>query len=571
VRRPSRSELRGTTVRWLLTVESMGRTWRWSSSPTTITNAATGATYLYDGGLPRVEVLIDADPSKPIAEAQTLTVEVPWRHAAALIEQGHAIRGTAELAWVPEGIDWRDRYVVLVGDLTASAYEESTDPVSVTITPASIEERNEWPPPAYTVNQQSWPATALLGGPVPDDIGRVYPVVFGAPGKFGVTDTASAIYGGLIQFPGSPALRVQSTLTLSAGSDRIFNATDVCIALGRVAAASVDIVYPSGSADGWASETFTVDQTTDSLGRVVSTCDVSGATAGTDITQADVLYVAWSIDYTTPRQSTYGDDGQPITGAGGVVDYLMRRSSVPYDSAAWLGVRSYLDAWSVDTYIDESVGPWTWLADVLLPWLPLSALPGPAGVRPVIWRPDCRRDEAIDHLRAGHDCSRAGVLTVTTSGQSSIAVDYASDADSGDPRQSVALAPEADVGNAVAATAWARTARDLMGADGDETISAPWTAERGTAYAVAAWRTALAAGWLAVDYDVDQDRGTLALGDVVLITDTDVGLTARPAQVGGIIYRDDGVMTLRLVIWRNPAVSSSSVPLPDDPTEPQGN
>lgn len=568
MRRPTRTELQGVRVRWVLTVEALGRTWRWSSSPCVLTDSATGAAYPCAGGLPRLEVLVAANPGTAVADPQPLTLEVPWLDALAILARGHVVRGTAELAWWPEGVDYAARFVVLVGQVTQASYEATSDPVSITIAPDAAVETREWPPPEYVADAKSWPVDYGSTGVVPDDIGRVYPAVFGSPGQLSVRDTASALYGFLFEYPGSPALRVESALTVEYTGDRTWRAVTLLIAIGRVRATTVDIVYPGGSADAWYAETFAVNVGQDALGRVVSTCTVSSSAAGDALETADQLYVAWADGYTTPRRSTYGDDGETISGAGGVIDYLMRRSSVPYDSVAWMGVRAYLDAWSVDTYIDEPVGPWTWLADVLLPGLPVSAVPGPDGVSPVVWRPDCRRDEAVDRLRVGHDAARASEMILRSVDESTARAEFAIDADTGDPRDAVTIAPEPDVAAGVGGTAWARTARDILGADGASTTAASWTSERGTAFAVAAWRTALAAGWYEVDIDVDQDRGYLQLGDVVLITDAAIGLSARPAQVGGITYRDDGTLTLRLIVWRNPALASSSVPLSDDPDDP---
>ena len=58
MRRPTQAELRGTRVRWLLSVEAVGRVWRWSSSPCEVTDAGRSETYRFDGGLPEVEVQI---------------------------------------------------------------------------------------------------------------------------------------------------------------------------------------------------------------------------------------------------------------------------------------------------------------------------------------------------------------------------------------------------------------------------------------------------------------------------------------------------------------------------------
>jgi len=567
MRRPTRGELQGVTVRWLLTVESLGRTSRWSSSPCVVTDATAGESYPYRGGLPRIEVQVIASPGESVSEPQAINVEIPWPDVQDYLGRGLAIRGTAELAWWPAGVDWRDRHVVMIGTITVATSEAPGDPVTLTISPDAAVETREWPPPEYAVTEESWPSSSgSPGGPMPQDIGLTYPVPLGSPGQHTVTDPVSALYGSLVQYPGSPVHRVQTDLTI--GTDRVYETRTVLISIGRVKASTVEIVYPAtGSASGWYAETFTVIHTRDALGRVVSTCDVSGATAAS-IRTAEVLYASWADNFATVRQSLIGDDGSAITGAGGVIEYLMRRSSVPFSAVDWAGVRAYLDSWRVGTYIDEPTPPWTWVAEVILPGLPVSAVPGPSGVRPVLWRPTASAHRAVDHIRVGHDAARAGPLILRSVDESTARIDYAVDADTGEARQQVVVAPVAVVAESVAATVWARDARDLLASEGSTTTMSSWAGDRGTAYAIAAWRTALAAGWYELDVDVDQDRGYLQHGDEVQITDAEVGLSARPAQVAGITYRDSGILTLRLVIWRDPALSFAALPLLDSPEPP---
>ena len=243
-------------------------------------------------------------------------------------------------------------------------------------------------------------------------------------------------------------------------------------------------------------------------------------------------------------------------------------AAAPAPPAAWLGVRAYLDAWTVDLYLDEPVGPWTWIVDTLLPSLPLSVRTGPSGLTPVLWRPDARADEAIDHLRAGSNCARVTARRFEQEGEASTSALYALDADTGEGREEVSMAPEPEVDARTASTIWSREARDLAIADGVASTDVTWTAQRGTAYAVAAWRTALAAGWDEIAYDCDHDRGYLALGDVVTLTDAEIGVSGRPSQIAGITYRDAGTITLHLVVWRSPALSFTAVPLDDTPRPP---
>ena len=61
----------------------------------------------------------------------------------------------------------------------------------------------------------------------------------------------------------------------------------------------------------------------------------------------------------------------------------------------------------------------------------------------------------------------------------------------------------------------------------------------------------------------------LALGDEVAVTDSTVGLASEVGQIAGITYRDAGVLSLRIVLWRVAALSSTAIPMgpSDTPVE----
>ncbi|MGA0980520.1 MAG: hypothetical protein ACO3UX_11315, partial [Candidatus Nanopelagicales bacterium] len=524
------------------------------------------------GGLPRIEVLTVVSPGESVSIPQPITLDLTWPEVAAAVAKVTTLRGSSSLSWWVPGTDYRRRVGVGEGEVTSSAYDYASAPAKITITPSVGVETALVPDSSFAVTAEAWPINSTNpGGASVQALGLTYPIVFGSPGQVTVTESASAIFGELSGYPGSPALAVETSLTIAMSGDRIYSASTLLLCLGRVEADAVMVMYPStsGSGSGWLSERFLVQTQTDGLGRTVSVVDVLSSTAGADLEQADKLYISWCDAYATPTSAMIGDDGRPVAGAGAVIEWMLRRSSIPYDPTAWMGVRGYLDAWQVDTYIDDPVGPWTWVAEVLLPHLPVSVIPLGGALTPVIWMPDARPDQARDHLRVGHDCSRSSAVAVRSMGESTVAATLALDADSGQARATVTMQPEPDVGAAIGSSAWARAARDVTLADGSETIDVGWTARRATAAAASAWRIAQALGWREVEVDVGQERGWLAHGDVVLITDPDVGLSSTVAQVAGITYRDSGMLSLLLVVWGVGLLSSSVVPLDDTPEQTQ--
>ena len=570
--RPTRALLRTGRAIWLLEIDALGRTWRWASEPVDVTDARAGETWPYAGGLPRIELAVAVDPGQPVAEPQPVTIDLTWPDVQLALARGVVLRGSARLSWWVVGSDYQERLQLLTGTISASEHDYSGAPVRVTVASDIADEGGLVPDPTQAVTAEAWPISGSSPGGVPQSsVDLAYPVVFGSPGGVAVSDPASAVYGARFAYPGSPAVPVESSLTISGAGDRVFSASTLLVCTGRVDAATVLIAYPStsGSGSGWLFEAFNVNIEADALGRTVSTCNVASSTAGAALEQADSLWVAWTSDYTDRQLAVIGEDGQPVIGAGGVIDWMMRRSTVPYEPAAWLGVRSALDAYGVDTYLDEPVGPWTWVAEVLLPALPVSVLPAGDGLRPVLWRPDATADDVLAHFVTESNCARSSGVRTRSEAESTVTVEYGANADNGDTQGAFSFAPEPDVAAGIASCAWARAARDLSGRVGSDTVAAGWTTDRATAAALAAWRLALAAGWLEVDLDVPQEWGWLALGDPVAVTDGTVGLASEVGQIAGITYRDAGVLSLRIVLWRVAALSSSAIPMgpSDTPVE----
>lgn len=567
-------ELRGARALWLLTVESLGRTWRFSSAPCVISDRA-GDEWVFDGGLPPVEVELGASPSDTVAEAISVTVEVHWPGAAAAVGVGRPLLGLAELAWTVEGALMHRRRVLLRGRMTIGEHGADGESVLMTIEQDPGTETQLVPDVSHNVNTDAWvPDTSSSpAGPLPSHEGAVIPLVFGAPGPYRVYDTRSAAFGAYLNAPGSPAWAVECTTSVTFGGEDEFRALTVAIAQHHVAATTGTLLYkpPSttgaSTADGWyRREGLSISNRYDALGRAVATVDLSGETA--DVQGASEFFWVWG-DYDSQNAALRGDDFRAVRGVGSVAIWLLRRSSIPYDAAAWERLRTVLDAWRVDTYLDEAVGPYDYLVSTLLKSLPVSLVQTGAGVAPVLWNPDMDEASVVDHLRVRSDCSRASAVRVLMPGAKAIHVEYSVDASTGEYRQSVQMSPEPDVDAGVVSSVWARRADDLAVRPADESLSVAWTYDRATVLALASWRAALAAGWREVDIDVDQERGWLRVGDQVLVTDAEVGMNGARAQVARQIVRVSGVITLTLVVWSVSARSSSSVPLTDTVPVPQ--
>ena len=100
----------------------------------------------------------------------------------------------------------------------------------------------------------------------------------------------------------------------------------------------------------------------------------------TDIDQSPQNQFWWSAD----AGATGNTDATP-SGAGDVLVSIMAASSLAVDWAEWSRVADRLNRYKIDGYCDAPVSPLAFANAAILPLLPLSVVPGPAGLRPVLW------------------------------------------------------------------------------------------------------------------------------------------------------------------------------------------
>ncbi len=74
-----------------------------------------------------------------------------------------------------------------------------------------------------------------------------------------------------------------------------------------------------------------------------------------------------------------------MDGAGDVLLWMLRRSTVPVDRRRFAALRERLNQYIVGGYVNAEARPWDWVVDHLLPILPLSIVGGPAGSYPILW------------------------------------------------------------------------------------------------------------------------------------------------------------------------------------------
>ncbi len=515
---------------WLLTLTWAGRVFRIASRDVAVASSSPLGTdsYQYEGGLAPIDVeqalatLADAPEQRSVSIEVLLPCDVP-----AMIQEGHdlaAARGEVAL-WL-EGTAFEDRLVLVSGAASQPEYGGIDEAIAFSIVDEPYDDTALIPGPTERVTTTTWP-NAAEGA-----IGSVYPIVFGAPGRY-MREGVEA------RTAGSPALPVEYDATLGEVETLLIEGE-------RCAATEVYVWFASDSVEGETEGPFTIVYADDGLGHECATLDVTAASAA--LRQAGEWWICWSEG--DARLSPYFA-GKGINTAGEMIRYMADRGSLKWNrgrlqSAIGLGLR-------IDGYIDDQVVPWEWVADNLLPILPVSASSDEEGLFLVVWRHDARATDAIDHLEVGPGISRTGRVEYDRKPRELVnewRIGYALNGAAGEMQRQYILTPNREPADPEQHTsAMARSSALRYGGTRSERLDTDVIADDSSAAYVAAWRI-MAFGFASrlVTYEVGTERAWWDLGDVVTLTDAELAFVDVVALVQSMTITDIGVVTVRLQI-----------------------
>lgn len=368
-------DLRGQDIEFLLSVQFAGRWFRFATAAVDILDAD-GVLYSFDGQLPGTVFEEDLTLFSGEAEINGLEVDVYFPvDVAELVEQGHDLAGQwAEYALWVRGTTWEGRYPVLIGRTIEPIYGSRNETVTLSVEAENVD-RGVWPPRTAVISATTYadhdPAVA----------GRSYPWPFGSPGVYTEADGSTGLTAG------SPAYLVDTVNKY------------VLVAYSAVEATSVTII--DGTAE--VSEVFTVLYGVDDANQRVSYVDVSGGAAVLG-TVGNELFCRF--DQGGGGGVRLRPGGEQQDGAGSLLLYLLRRSTLRIDAGQISAMVAELDGLAVAGSIDEPVAPWTWITEHLLPLLPVTVAAGQGGIELIMWRYYADSNSIVEHLEEGRNCRR---------------------------------------------------------------------------------------------------------------------------------------------------------------------
>jgi len=473
-----------------------------------------------------IDTFADAPSGRTVSLTMDLAAVLPG--FAALSLGGQSLVGSAVRVYLhPVGTD--RRFAMFRGLITREDFGADTEPVTADASSDPGEDHGLIHDASDTL--RSFDVIDVDA----EQIDTLAPVVFGAPGAGSLTGPEDHFYG-------TPALGLRQ----SGSPDWLF-----LIANSRTAAGEAgDDVYVwnvTKDTSGYVPAMLLADD----LGVVRTVADVSAWTASV-WDNGDEVWVDWNT--TDGGVSRYGE--QAIRGAGDVLFWLCARvRGVDMDLPRIASLAPALNSFKIDAGIwdpdGEGLRPLEWIQEYLLPILPVSLVDGPEGAFFVYWRADAGADDAVSSIDATINAERAS--EVESSDLMDIANDitfkYGVDAKTEKPTRVTRVTGRHDVVNTVdharlglfaqrsSLTFGHRQAKPIVSA-------AVW--DDATASACLTWlerRYAMPSH--AVSYHVRPDLAWLSPGDVVTLTDADLGLTDRvclvevvsPARSGDVLVR----------------------------------
>jgi hypothetical protein len=518
-----------TSVEFLLSIRFAGRDFYFSTRPRVLLDER-GEPIQYDGGLEANWTdALNLFNESPTLLAVPLALFFP-ADIAELIAAGYDLwRGTGELSLWIEGRPYEDRVILIDGSMVDPSYGAAGEPVKFSLEANGFQDTGITHTPTQKVTRETWTS------PAPSALDLYYPIVFGTPGVYKESDgTAATTYG-------SPALVV---------NDGVLGGTLTALIAGHEVQAST-VTATNISVDPIVSGVLSVAKTTDLLGQTVSTVDIStlGYNAGNEI------WITWDQPSGGGLWNERRTDAR--TGAGELIQFFIRLSTLKFDVGIWRSVGRPLDqAFNFSGYIDEAVRPWKYLEQNFFPLLPISVFSTASGVACVVWRKDAQKSDAIGTITAGGGVFRVGPVQYEKQDLANdIRLSFALDAEDGRQIRTVGVIgdrePDPATERDLFSTEYSRASFFRYG-PAAASIKTDIIYETATAINVLQWNHRLRAlPYRVVKYRVPIRLGFLRRGDLVLVADPEIYLADYLGFVRNIDW-NDGKPTLSIVLVDDP-------------------
>ena len=317
--------------------------------------------------------------------------------------------------------------------------------------------------------------------------------------------------------------------------------------------------------------TFGTDQldvykTIDGRGRVVSCMDVGkfSDASGFDtldlwdrfafsIRTSDKLWAAFALDLGgIPNETRTA----PLTGAGEIISYLLDRSKLRVNTLNNRWILEELDGYKLDFWTNESRSPWNIIQEDILPLVPISPRVTQQGLGFILWKWDATEADAVAHFHSDRQyMEREGPVEVSPFSDvyNVIKIEYCYEGPSGKPLKSLTYTHEETeyrIGTAdgtpsehadtypggMVFNPYSYHSFTQYGSRAGLVIEAPVVEQDATAAKILDWMIRYhAQTHRTVNYTLPQEAQAHQVGDVVTVTDPNIGWNRAVCLITGLV------------------------------------
>jgi len=515
-----RSDLAGRELVWLLDLTLGGRVIYLAKQAEEVT--IEGETFNYLPGLDWGSSIADGFDlfaDSPSLKQASLTLYLEGiEDVPAMIAEGHDLSAATGKLWLwAKGTG--DRVSFVDGYVADPEYGANDEPVTLTLEEVPFEDNALFPPSTARVDSDTWPDAA-------DSLDlEFYPWIIGHPGVAPAVAAAPRVTG-------SPAYLVDT------GTDKVLVAGHPV----HLPLVGPQVTIWDMSADPVVSTDSALGVGADGSGRQVTTAFLP---VGWDVSGESEYWCAWP----DTQGGVIGHDGAPIRGAGEVLRWALEQSSVRWDRGRVAAIIPELAGFKIDAAIvagpDSRFSPLSWVEEHLLPILPVSARVGPDGLYFVPFNYEATAADSVADISADRrQMLRDAAVLYSSRGDvvNEFRLGYKMRADDDKPSSTLIL------------TGSDQTLDDISGAIPNlscrishtrfgyrrEDLATSVVYDSATAAKICLWRAAaFALPSRQLSYRVRKDFGHLVPGNVVTLTDSEIGLDSQACLVDQVDWSED--------------------------------
>ena len=564
----TRNDWEEVDILWTLEVSYLGEEYRFATITLDLVDGA-GKSYPYTGGLEDVVVSTSLQRVGDIsAEADSVSIAItfPNKNIAKLQMDGKFLEGShAKIGYVliKNGeieTQYDNRPTIFQGIITGPVYGHPNRPqgyvefsienkamISSQGLLATILGENMYIEDVSCSNalyvSPEWPQDRGLTEVQDIHRGKVIPWVFGE--LQGIQHSS----GSTSSIPITPAYAI--AYDPSAGHKPVFY-----LAAGHVTnAASVNLFSNTGETDTATIKTFVnIDNRTLTYFDLPNGSTIPQSVAANDDRE---VWVEWDDGGAYPNPVGEGN----LQGGGDICLWLLSELTDDVDYDSWNALRPFLNQYLFAGYVnDDKITVFQWLQKNIVAYLPIHIVNGPNGLKPVIDMFQSQVDiQPRLSIAEGPEFQRVGpVASMNTPEDVSnvVTVRYAMNGVVEDYSTFVQVSNKIPAAGTLSSISYIAHPKSMISiqryGEKKKVVELDFCYDNGTAQRIAQdilEREALPTKM--IQYSVSLRYGYLVLGDIVEITDYDIGLDSHKAQIISKLF-EDGRWLLEVKIDDNP-------------------